>query len=103
MKNFERLLELVEKLPCGAMSIERNEHLTIYEDLEEWLEDKAEVSEEIIQKCKAANEAWRIQIYTHTPVGFYLVYDSNLEDACGKLIETLEEIVKKKGENNGKI
>ena len=102
MNNFNKLLEIVESLKkassCngGSMSINFNEHLTVYESIDDYIlsgfyDGIDDEDFNIMQKCKKDNNLVEIRVYPATPVGHIYLFDSNLENASKRMIEALME------------
>lgn len=60
-----------------ALIITHNEHLNEYRSIEEW--GGAWISEEEKARAIATGEAWSIQWYPETPIGFCRVDGASLE------------------------
>lgn len=64
---------------CG-LYLTHNEHLDLYQTVEQFTEDSdGWVSTEEKKKAIATNELWQLQWYPDTPVGFYVLKASSLE------------------------
>jgi hypothetical protein len=65
---------------CGLF-LTHNEHRNNYETIEEWASDRFRswVSPEERAKAIETNEAWELQWYPNTPVGFLVVTGATLE------------------------
>lgn len=91
MNKFEELLEMVDKMPCGTLHIDKNRNRSYYENIREYLVDRElELSEKIISECEAANTVWEVQVYPDSGRSFYNSINSTLETCCEELIEALK-------------
>jgi len=74
---------------CG-LYITHNEHRDVYETVEEHLEH-LEVfgAEDVVDRDTmiATGEVWRVQVYPHTPVGFYAFTGPTLEAVLLRCLE----------------
>ena len=72
---------------AAALHLTHNEHKSCYQTVAERIEDgsfgyadeRAWVSEEQKQKAMATDEAWMLQWYPDTPVGFCLLMAADLD------------------------
>jgi hypothetical protein len=69
----------------GGLILQHNDHRTIYQSAEEWIEDNSKrdisiiwVSEKEKQLAIENDSIWLLQWYPDTPVGFYCVCASTL-------------------------
>lgn len=72
----------------ASLSITHNEHLATYETVEQYLSDEGKapycpeewLSRSDYKTALRTNELWEMRWYPHSPVGFYIVYGSTLEN-----------------------
>lgn len=68
----------------GELILSHNEHKSNYQTVKQEIEEDLVqvndrwISEEEKQKAIETNELWCLQWYPHTPVGFHVVYASQL-------------------------
>jgi hypothetical protein len=64
-----------------ALSIEHNDHKTVYAAVADHYDPVDFVSDEEYRKCVEMDEAWLIRWFPETPVGHCVVIASTLEEA----------------------
>ena len=67
-----------------------------YVSVKEWIEEFAPKQLEHcdpldIQKMKDENSIWQLQIYPHTPVGFYVFYAASLDSVIDAAMTALAD------------
>lgn len=87
---------------CGAaVHLTVNQHKNYYEDVEYYIfnnscDDAEELIEEIGQEAmdgmKERNTVIELQFYPLTPIGFYKLYDYDLERILKRALDILEEL-----------
>lgn len=81
---------IIKKCKCGVY-LEANKYRDYYDTIEEAVkeekvaEDDAELAERIIKE----NQLISLQFYPDTPIGFYKVYGTTLEEVIKKAEEIL--------------
>jgi len=92
VSDLKRLVEL-----CRAeVSVEVNSHKAIYETAAEYLADwkdrhgTDDFSPEVEAEMIARDCIVRVQAYPDTPVGFYLIWDSDVDRAINRAIAAIE-------------
>ena len=62
----------------ASLHITHNEHKTNYESIEEYTGEisREELSINERAKCIENDSIWELQVYKHTPIGFYKIYSS---------------------------
>jgi hypothetical protein len=63
---------------CG-LHLSHNEHLDVYETVEQFYEADCFVSPEEWRKAVAEDSVWVLHWYPETPIGFYRIAASTLE------------------------
>lgn len=72
---------------CNHLILSRDEdHASNYVTAKEWIEDFvpddfSHTAPDILQRMKASNTIWRLQIYPNTPIGFDVIYSPTLDEA----------------------
>jgi len=88
----KKLIKLAEMCECEVVA-GHNQHKNYYETAEHYLNDPMNLNrkEDCVDydKMIETDSIWWVQAYPSTPIGFYMVYASNLDDACQALIDTL--------------
>ncbi len=77
----------------GGFSIEVNPHSGTYESIEEYLGDEIknnDISAEDLSRVIKSNTLICVQAYPNTPVGFYLIFDDDVEKAIDRIIEYIK-------------
>lgn len=80
----------------SSLSIEFNRNAPNYQTVTTFIDENHEwfdgcwVSPEEEQKARDTNRLWEIQVYPHTPVGFYNYAASSLEALMDHLMEKKE-------------
>jgi hypothetical protein len=92
MTNFEKLLEMIEKMPCGSIHINKNNNRSYCESIRGYFY-RSDTDEQIINKCEKANTIWEVQIYPDNPHSFYMEVGTDLEECCENIIKCLESHV----------
>lgn len=89
--------------PCGlpelirlckaSVTIEANDHRSCYQTVAEFMkdEDGAEVEPDVLQKMIDTDTVIRLQFYPLTPIGFYVIYHYDAEQAIQKALNILKE------------
>lgn len=75
-------------LQCNSLHLTRNaDHACNYMTAKEWIESYANVDEfadddaEEIQRMKDTNTIWALQVYSNTPVNFWILHSATLDAA----------------------
>lgn len=81
-------------LRCVSLSLSRNdEHACNYVRAAEWIEqnpkDFAEVAPGELERMRATDTIWSLQIYPDTPVGFYMFYGATAEAVVDEALAQL--------------
>lgn len=94
--------ELIEKCKCGIY-LTINKHRDVYETVEdavneinEWDKEanghhanyEPEIDDELKKKMIEKNCLYELQFYPDTPIGFYKVYGTNLNEVVEKALES---------------
>jgi hypothetical protein len=74
------------KHSCG-LHLSHNEHLDVYESVENFYDHEDFISPEEWQKAVNQNSVWVLHWYPETPIGFYRVAAATLEAIKAKLEE----------------
>lgn len=91
------LLDMIPAFPAhkAAMYITHNEHKSYYQKVADHLrgefhEDMQWLSEDDKQSAIQNDELWTVQVYPHTPIGFYVCAASSWENLA-RLMGQLDE------------
>jgi|GEM_PF-2417089 len=87
-----RLPELISR--CKAsVTLEANDHKSCYQTVQQFMEDEegAEVDSDVLQKMIDADTVIRLQFYPLTPIGFYVIYHYDVEQAVEQALSILNE------------
>lgn len=83
------LEEIIKKCKCGVF-LEVNLYLNYYQSIEEAIEEenlrhsRPEIDKELAERMVKENMYVTLQFYPDTPVGFYRVYGTSLEEVYAK-------------------
>lgn len=84
--------EIIEKCKCGIY-LQINKHKDVYESPEQAIEEFKiwgdEIDKELENRMIEENQIYRLQFYPETPVGFYVVYGTSLDEVVEKAKECL--------------
>ena len=88
---MNKLQELKIKCKC-SINIEIDEHKNVYEKVEENIsaDDMEDIDKNILDKMIELDTIVKIQFYPNTPVGFYVIYHYDLEEALSEALNILE-------------
>lgn len=69
---------------CNSLNLTRDgDHACNYLSAAEWIdscpEDFQDDAPEEVERMKAANTIWRLQVYPNTPIGFWALHGSTLD------------------------
>ncbi|MBC8485985.1 MAG: hypothetical protein H8D45_08090 [Bacteroidetes bacterium] len=97
---MNKLNELIKRCKCGIY-LEINEYRDCYKTVEEAIKNLNEFQEEEIDRELAnrmikENTIISLQFYPETPIGFYKVYGTSVEEVLKEALETLDEESKTK-------
>lgn len=96
--------EVIKKCKCGIY-LTINKHRDYYETVEQAVDEinemdknnnghhadyEPEISEELKSRLIGTNCIYELQFYPDTPIGFYTVYGSTLEEVEEKALEILK-------------
>ncbi|MDZ7894212.1 MAG: hypothetical protein U5M50_04140 [Sphingobium sp.] len=76
---------------CLSFSIERNRHAEVYAPLASEHDEDSFASQDDRRLCMAQDKAWSVRVYPDTPVGFYCVAGSHLDQCLSRVIEAVME------------
>jgi hypothetical protein len=76
------------KHECG-LHLSHNEHLDMYETIEDFYDAQNFISEDEWNKSIAENSVWSLQWYPKTPIGFHVICAASLEAIKQHLEENL--------------
>lgn len=103
---MEKLKKLIDM--CKAsISIEINDHKSVYQSADQALADMKTISQEefddiepaIMQKMIDNNTIVRIQFYPNTPVSFLVCYHYDVEMALDEILLYMENKISKEAED----
>lgn len=88
-------MEILKKLIslCKAeVSITVNGHRSVYQTVQQYLEDSdVEIEPEVFGQMIKTDTVVLVQFYPNTPIGFYLIYHYDIEEAIKLAIKTIED------------
>ncbi len=92
MSNIAELVSLCK----ASVDIQINAHKDYYETAKQWFEDidkfeKEDIPEGVLEEIIESNTIVRIQAYPHTPIGSYVVYHYDVDDAIDIMLKTIKE------------
>lgn len=93
MDNLSVKIKRLTDVCKGGFSIEVNPHLGTYESIEEYLDDEIknnDISAEDLSRVIKSNTLVCVQAYPNTPVGFYLIFDDDVERVIDRIIECIK-------------
>jgi hypothetical protein len=83
------LNQLADLCSC-EVSVSINPHTANYETIEGYLEFQAEeIEPEILAKMIKRNRLVWVQAYPTTPIGFYVVYHYDIDEAIQQVLEAV--------------
>ena len=93
----EKLAKIISLCKCGV-SVNINEHRTMYDSVEKFLGDVEsaggdgglDITPADREIMVTTDTIIQIQAYPNTPVGFYVVFHHDLDTALTMMIDTLE-------------
>lgn len=85
--------ELIKKCKC-SVSLEVNKYRDFYQTVQDYLNEKnerggIEIEEELGERMIKEQSVYELQFYPDTPIGFYVVYGTSLEEVIAKANECL--------------
>jgi len=86
------LPELISR--CKAsITVEVNDHRSCYQTVQQFMEDEddAEIEPEVLKKMIDTDTMIRLQFYPLTPIGFYVIYHYDVEQAIEQALTILKE------------
>jgi len=88
--DMKKLEELKTKCKCGV-SVEINQHKNYYEKVEDNIfdDDKEDIPNDVLNKMIELDTIVRVQFYPNTPVGCYVIYHYDLEEALDEALNIL--------------
>jgi len=89
--DLDRLLALCK---CG-IHIEVNGHRDMYQSVREFLynitqQDEDHIDAETLAAMEAADTIVNVHVYPDTPIGFYDIYGTDINDVIRQAIEAIE-------------
>lgn len=95
---MNKLQELINRCK-GSVELEANSHRSYYETVEKAIEEEDEVSDEVIdpelaKRMIKENSYISLYFYPDTPIGFYKVYGTDVEEVTSKALKILKELIK---------
>ncbi len=74
----------------ASLHITHNNHKAYYDSIEEYLnelnhEDGGRIAQNIIDECIEKDSIWELQVYKHTPIGFYNIYSPTFQGLFDQL------------------
>tara|TARA_R110000851_G_scaffold80063_1_gene176345 strand:- start:556 stop:819 length:264 start_codon:yes stop_codon:yes gene_type:complete len=79
---MKKLQELIKNTKC-SVTITVNNHRDYYETIEQYIDTKKRkyISNDIWQKMIESDTCIELQVYPDTPIGFYVIYHYDIENA----------------------
>ena len=85
--------ELIKKCKCGVY-LEVNPNRDIYYSVEQYIKEEnmqeENIDNEVAERMIKENTVISLQFYPHTPVGFYKVYGTSLDEVVKKALSCFE-------------
>lgn len=88
---MEKFKELVS-LCAASVEISVNDHKDCYESVEQYLknENKKDIDKAILDEMIKRDTIVKVQAYPHTPIGFYIVYHYDIDEAVNIVLEAVK-------------
>ena len=77
----------------GGFLIEVNPHLANYETIEEYLDDEIknnDIDPENLKRLVDSNTLIYVRAYPNTPIGFYQIFENDIDKAIDCIIECIK-------------
>jgi hypothetical protein len=87
--------ELINKCKC-SISLKINEYRDYYETIEQFVEDTNQgrdepiIDSEMAQQMIRDNMVIELQFYPDTPIGFYRIFGTSLDEVINEALETFK-------------
>jgi len=74
----------------ASLHITHNYHKSDYENIADYVaelnhEDGGGIAQDIMNECIESNSIWEMQVYKHTPIGFYTIYSATFQGLFSQL------------------
>jgi len=76
---------------CLSFSIERNRHAGFYATVDDEHDEDSFASQDDRRLCMSQDKVWNVRVYPDTPIGFYCVAGSDLDQCLSRVIEAVIE------------
>lgn len=81
--------EIIKRCKCGVY-LSVNEYRDYYDTIEKAIkEEELEIEPELAERMIKENMFISLQFYPNTPIGFYKVFGTSLEEVVNKALECL--------------
>lgn len=93
MNNMNKLQKLIDLCSCGVY-VQVDEHKDYYQSVWQFLEDRGAIDDtppELLNSMMLNDTIVCVTFYPDTPVGFYTVYNYDLDKALDVALNILEE------------
>ena len=89
MSTEDLIVQITNRIK-NSFHISKDQHKGYYESAEGYLHDKKDSIIDI-DKCIKKDTIWECQAYPNTPIGFYVIYGSELNLVLKEMLRVLQE------------
>ena len=88
MEKFKELVSLCK----GSIKISVNGNKDYYESIDEYINEKdiEHIDKDIFKEMIKRNIVVKIQVYPHTPIGFFLIYHYDIDEAVNIALQAVK-------------
>jgi hypothetical protein len=88
MEKFKELVSLCK----GSIKISVNGNKDYYESIDEYINEKdiEYIDKDIFKEMIKRNIVVKIQVYPHTPIGFFLIYHYDIDEAVNIALQAVK-------------
>jgi hypothetical protein len=88
MEKFKELVSLCK----GSIKISVNGNKDYYESIDEYINEKdiEYIDKDIFKEIIKRNIVVKIQVYPHTPIGFFLIYHYDIDEAVNIALQAVK-------------